>query len=40
MGVGLTNMTDRLSAIGGELAIDARPGRGTRITAIVDATGS
>jgi signal transduction histidine kinase len=40
MGVGLTNMTDRLSAIGGELVIDARPGRGTRITAIVDATGS
>jgi signal transduction histidine kinase len=40
MGVGLTNMTDRLSAIGGELVIDARPGRGTRITATVDATGS
>ncbi|HVQ49531.1 MAG TPA: sensor histidine kinase [Mycobacterium sp.] len=40
VGVGLTNMTDRLSAIGGELVIDARPGRGTRITATVDATGS
>jgi signal transduction histidine kinase len=40
MGVGLTNMTDRLSAIGGELVIDTRPGRGTRITATVDATGS
>jgi signal transduction histidine kinase len=40
MGVGLTNMTDRLSAIGGELVIDTRPGRGTRITATVDPTGS
>jgi signal transduction histidine kinase len=40
MGVGLTNMTDRLSAIGGELVIDTRPGQGTRITATVDATGS
>jgi signal transduction histidine kinase len=40
MGVGLTNMTDRLSAIGGELVIDTRPGRGTRITATVDAAGS
>jgi signal transduction histidine kinase len=30
-------MTDRLSAIGGQLAIDTAPGRGTRITAIVDA---
>jgi signal transduction histidine kinase len=39
MGVGLTNMTDRLSAIGGELVIDTQPGRGTRITATVDASG-
>lgn len=37
IGIGLTNMTDRLSAIGGQLAIDTAPGRGTRITAIVDA---
>lgn len=36
IGIGLTNMTDRLSAIGGQLAIDTAPGRGTRITAIVD----
>jgi signal transduction histidine kinase len=37
MGMGLTNMTDRLSAIGGRLEIDTAPGRGTRITAAVDA---
>jgi signal transduction histidine kinase len=30
-------MTDRLSAIGGELVIDTAPGRGTRISAVVDA---
>jgi signal transduction histidine kinase len=34
-GTGLTNMTDRLSAIGGHLAIDTAPGRGTRITAVI-----
>ena len=33
IGTGLTNMTDRVSAIGGQLAIDTGPGRGTRITA-------
>jgi signal transduction histidine kinase len=32
---GLTNMTDRLSAIGGNLVIDTAPGRGTRITAVI-----
>jgi signal transduction histidine kinase len=32
-GAGLTNMTDRLLAIGGNLVIDTAPGRGTRITA-------
>jgi signal transduction histidine kinase len=36
VGTGLTNMTDRLSAIGGRLEIDTAPGRGTRITAAVD----
>jgi len=40
MGVGLTNMTDRLSAIGGQLVIDTGPGQGTHITATVDATGA
>jgi signal transduction histidine kinase len=34
-GTGLTNMTDRLSAIGGNLVIDTAPGRGTRITAVI-----
>ena len=29
-------MTDRLSAIGGQLVIDTAPGRGTRIIAAVD----
>ncbi len=36
IGMGLTNMTDRLSAIGGQLVIDSEPGRGTRIAAVVD----
>jgi signal transduction histidine kinase len=35
IGTGLTNMTDRLSAIGGHLTIDTAPGRGTRITATI-----
>jgi signal transduction histidine kinase len=35
-GTGLTNMTDRLSAIGGKLKIDAAPGQGTRVTAVVE----
>jgi len=35
VGTGLTNMTDRLSAIGGHLVIDTAPGRGTRITAVI-----
>ncbi|MCW2685679.1 MAG: signal transduction histidine kinase [Mycobacterium sp.] len=35
-GIGLTNMTDRLSATGGHLVIDTAPGRGTRITAVVE----
>ena len=34
-GTGLTNMTDRLSAIGGHLAIDTAPGHGTRVTAVI-----
>ncbi|MBV9352658.1 MAG: ATP-binding protein [Mycobacterium sp.] len=34
-GTGLTNMSDRLAAIGGQLVIDSAPGRGTRITATV-----
>ena len=38
-GIGLTNMADRLSAIGGQLVIDTAPGRGTRIVATVDIPG-
>jgi signal transduction histidine kinase len=34
-GTGLTNMTDRLSAIGGDLVIDTAAGRGTRVTAAI-----
>jgi signal transduction histidine kinase len=30
-GAGLTNLADRVAAVGGTLRIDARPGRGTRI---------
>ena len=40
LGMGLTNMTDRLSAIGGRLEIDTAPGSGTRITAAVDSGGA
>jgi len=35
VGTGLTNMTDRLSAIGGHLAIHTAPGRGSRVTASI-----
>ena len=35
-GTGLSNMIDRVSAIGGILTIDTAPGQGTRITAIVE----
>ncbi|MEZ0339891.1 sensor histidine kinase [Mycobacterium sp. pV006] len=35
VGAGLTNMTDRLSAVGGHLVVDSAPGRGTRVTATV-----
>ena len=34
-GVGLTNMRDRLGAIGGQLEIESAPGRGTRIAGAV-----
>ncbi|MGA9489653.1 MAG: histidine kinase [Mycobacterium sp.] len=36
IGTGLTNMTDRVSAIGGKLVIDTAPGRGTRVAAVVE----
>ena len=34
-GAGLTNMTDRLGAIGGTLRIESGPGRGTRIAGAI-----
>jgi signal transduction histidine kinase len=36
-GAGLTNLADRVAAVGGTLQIDARPGRGTRITGEIPA---
>ena len=38
-GAGLTNLADRVAAVGGTLEIDARPGRGTRITGEIPAGG-
>ena len=38
-GRGLSNMTDRIAALGGEVTIDSAPGAGTRIIAIVDVDG-
>jgi signal transduction histidine kinase len=31
-GAGLTNLSDRVAAVGGMLSIDSRPGKGTRVT--------
>ena len=36
-GIGLRNMRERLAAIGGELAVQTRPGRGTRIRIALEA---
>jgi signal transduction histidine kinase len=36
-GAGLTNLADRVAAVGGNLQIDARPGRGTRIAGEIPA---
>ena len=34
-GSGLTNLADRLDAVGGRLEVDAAPGRGSRLSGIV-----
>jgi signal transduction histidine kinase len=34
-GAGLTNMTDRIGALGGSLRIEASPGRGARIAGAI-----
>jgi signal transduction histidine kinase len=34
-GTGLTNMPDRLAAVGGELEVRSAPGAGTRVLAII-----
>ncbi len=40
-GTGLQGMADRLDALGGELQVESRPGRGTTVTGTVPArTGS
>jgi signal transduction histidine kinase len=38
-GIGLTNMRDRLGAVGGTLEIESAPGKGTRIRGTVPSTG-
>jgi signal transduction histidine kinase len=37
-GRGLTNIADRVAAVGGTVAVDARPGRGTRVSATLPAS--
>ncbi len=37
-GAGLTNMTDRIDAIGGTLAVSSAPGHGTTVRGVIDAT--
>ena len=39
-GVGFTSMHDRLAAVGGEVAIESRPGHGTRVTARIPLNGA
>jgi signal transduction histidine kinase len=38
-GTGITNMRDRLAAVGGELHVDSAPGRGTRISGVIEVGG-
>ena len=34
-GSGLTNMRDRVGAVGGELTVASRPGAGTRVSGVL-----
>jgi signal transduction histidine kinase len=36
-GAGITNLRDRLSAVGGELHVESSPGHGTRVTGVIPA---
>jgi signal transduction histidine kinase len=38
-GSGLTGLADRLDVLGGRLAVDSPPGRGTRLTASIRLSG-
>jgi signal transduction histidine kinase len=38
-GVGITNLRDRLAAVGGELHVESSPGHGTRISGVIPAVG-
>jgi signal transduction histidine kinase len=35
LGTGLQGLADRLAALGGELAVDSVPGRGTTVRAVI-----
>jgi signal transduction histidine kinase len=37
-GTGLTNIRDRVAAVGGRVAIDSEPGRGARVSATIPLT--
>jgi signal transduction histidine kinase len=34
-GTGLTNLRDRLAAVGGQLRVESRPGKGTRVSGVI-----
>jgi signal transduction histidine kinase len=38
-GSGLTNLRDRLAAVGGELHVESAEGKGTRVSGVIPASG-
>ena len=38
-GAGITNLRDRLAAVGGELHVESSPGNGTRISGVIPVKG-